>query len=244
MEPVASSTRPEITTFALGDWQTNCHVVRVPGARPPHDPRACWIVDCGQRPKPLIDHVRRAGLKPVAIILTHAHVDHIAGIDEALAAFGPLPILAHEAERDFNAEPMLNLSAFAAMDTRVSPPTAFLSDGDRLELAGSRWTVRHVPGHSPGGIALIHGLEGLERAEAGDGGVAEPPVAIVGDTLFAGSIGRVDFPTSDPEALKRSIRDVLLSLPDSTRVLPGHGPATTIGAERRANPFVLDLDAW
>lgn len=225
---------PEITTFPLGDWQTNCHVVRVPGAKPPHDARTCWIVDCGQRPRPLIDHIRREGLRPAAIILTHAHVDHIAGIDEAIAAFGPLPILAHEAEREFNGEPMLNLSAFAAMDVRVSPPTGFLKDGDRLELSGSEWTVRHVPGHSPGGIALLHGI--------GRGG--GPPVAMVGDTLFAGSIGRVDFPTSDPEALKRSLRDVLLSLPDETRVLPGHGPATTIGAERRTNPFVLDPDAW
>lgn len=237
MRETPNRPRPEITTFALGDWQTNCHVVRVPGAAPPHDPRACWIVDCGQRPRALIGHIRDAGLKPTAIILTHGHVDHIAGVDEALAAFGPLPILAHEAERDFNAEPMLNLSAFAAMDVRVSPPTRLLKDGDRLELAGSRWTVRHVPGHSPGSVALVHG------AEAGETPVL-PPIAIVGDTLFAGSIGRVDFPTSDPEALKRSIRDVLLSLPDSTRVLPGHGPETTIGAERRTNPFVLDFGAW
>lgn len=241
MEP--AEARPEITTFALGDWQTNCHVVRVPGAALPHDPRECWIVDCGQRPKPLIEHIRRHGLRPLAIILTHAHVDHIAGIDEAMAAFGPLPILGHEAERDFNAEPMLNLSAFAAMDVRVSPPTAFLKDGDRLELAGSRWTVRHVPGHSPGGLALVHipvrGADAERPSEA-----SEPPLAIVGDTLFAGSIGRVDFPTSDAEALKRSLREVLLSLPDATRVLPGHGPETTIGAERRTNPFLLDPSGW
>jgi glyoxylase-like metal-dependent hydrolase (beta-lactamase superfamily II) len=226
--------RPEITTFALGDWQTNCHVVRVPGARPPHDPRECWIVDCGQRPRPLIEHVRAAGLRPVAIILTHAHVDHIAGVDEAIAAFGPLPVLAHEAERDFHGEPLLNLSAFAGREVRSSPPTAFLKDGDRLELAGSRWLVRHVPGHSPGSIALVHV----------DGGPADPPVALVGDTLFAGSIGRVDFPTSDPADLKRSLRDVLLELPDATRVLPGHGPETSVGAERRTNPFLLDPDAW
>jgi hydroxyacylglutathione hydrolase len=226
--------RPEIVTFALGDWQTNCHVVRVPAARPPDDPRACWIVDCGQRPKPLVDYIRREGLRPVAIILTHAHVDHIAGVDEALAAFGPIPVLAHAAERDFNGEPMLNLSAFAGREVRVSPPTAFLGDGDRIELSGTRWLVRHVPGHSPGSIALIHGSEGPRGS----------PVALVGDTLFAGSIGRVDFPTSDPEALKRSLREVLLELPDATRILPGHGPETTVGAERRANPFLLDPDAW
>jgi glyoxylase-like metal-dependent hydrolase (beta-lactamase superfamily II) len=238
--PHTRPARPEIATFPLGDWQTNCHVVTVPDARVPSDPKACWIVDCGQRPRPLIEHVRAAGLRPVAVILTHAHVDHIAGLDEVLSAFGSLPVLAHEAERDFNGEPMLNLSAFSGREVRVTPPTRFLRDGERLELAGTEWTVRHVPGHSPGGIALIHGLEG--PTDAGTG--AEPPVAIVGDTLFAGSIGRVDFPTSDPEALKRSLREVLLRLPDATRVLPGHGPATTIGAERRTNPFVLDLDGW
>jgi len=233
MAPSHPSPRPEIRTFALGDWQTNCHVVRVPGAVEPHDPRACWIVDCGQRPGPLLEHVRREGLRPVAILLTHCHVDHILGIDDALAAFGPLPILCHAAERDFNGEPMLNLSAFAGREVRVSPPTGTLADGDALELAGTRWTVRHVPGHSPGGVAFVH-----EPTDGSD------PVALVGDTLFAGSIGRVDFPTSDPEALKRSLREILLRLPDGTRILPGHGPETTVGAERRTNPFLQDFSAW
>ncbi|MFO0828853.1 MAG: MBL fold metallo-hydrolase [Phycisphaerales bacterium] len=219
--------RPSIVTFALGSWQTNCHVVHVPDGPAPKD---CWIVDCGERPQPLFAHIEREGLRPVGIALTHCHVDHIMGIDQAIARFGTLPIVCHELEREFNAEPMLNLSAFAGgAPVSVSPPTAFVGHGDAIEFCGSRWRVLHVPGHSPGSVAYVHDASRQ---------------ALVGDTLFAGGIGRFDFPTSDVDALRRSVFQVLLALPDDMEIRPGHGPKSTIGRERRTNPFVLQPNAW
>lgn len=220
---------PSITSFALGEFQTNCHVVSVAGSD------ACWIVDVGYQPERLFRHVEEARLRPTAIVLTHCHCDHVAGLDAALRRFGgagPLPVIAHEAERGFCSQPELNLSAFLGEPVSVSEPTRWLRGGETLELAGTRWRVLHTPGHSPGGITLLH--------EPTDGGA---PTALVGDTLFAGSIGRIDFPTSDGEAMARTLGEVLLALPDATGIFPGHGPATTIGRERRTNPFLRDLGA-
>lgn len=209
---------PDVTTFVLGEYQTNCFVVGVPGAK------ACWIVDCGFDPGEMLDHVAAAGLRPQAILLTHTHPDHIAGLDLALGRFGPLPVYVHEAERGFCADPMLNLSAFMGAPIAVSEPDRHLAGGERLDLAGTSWRVVHAPGHSPGGVLYVH--DGSRQA-------------IVGDTLFAGSIGRMDFPTSDPDVFRRTIREVLMTLPDDMTIHPGHGPATTIGRERRTNPFVV-----
>jgi glyoxylase-like metal-dependent hydrolase (beta-lactamase superfamily II) len=208
---------PEITPFVLGEYQTNCYVVRVPG----ND--ACWIVDCGMEPDAMLEHIRREGLRPEAILLTHTHLDHIAGIDRALGRLGRLPLSVHEAEAGFCSDPMLNLSALIGTPVTATEPDRHLRDGDHLTLAGSRWRVMHTPGHSPGGACFIH--DGSRQA-------------IVGDTLFAGSIGRVDFPTSDAGAMRRSLAR-LMELPDDTTIYPGHGPATTIGEERRTNPFIV-----
>lgn len=207
-----------IETFCLGEWMTNCYVVSVADR--------CWVVDAGFEPRPMIEYIRRQALTPSQVVLTHAHVDHIAGLGEVLEAFPDLPILVHEAETAFLTDPSLNLSV--ALDRPVCSPSATgqLEHGQILELGGVRIEVRHTPGHSPGGVTLY-------QQEAG--------IAIVGDALFAGSIGRHDFPTSNQETLLRSIRDQLLILPDHTRVLPGHGPETTIGREKRMNPFLLDF---
>lgn len=217
--PQIDTTDPIVKSCTLGPWETNCYVVSLPG-RP-----ECWIVDAGFDPDPLIGWVRRAGLRPVRIILTHAHLDHIAGVREVLAQFGPIPLAIHEAEADFLLDPDLNLSTFVEMNVTTPPADELLKDGQMLALGESQWRVLHTPGHSPGGITLHH---------------APSKQAIVGDTLFAGSIGRYDFPTSDGQALMRSIRERLLTLPDETRIYPGHGPESTIGRERRTNPFLLD----
>ena len=119
---------------------------------------------------------------------------------------------------------MLNLAAMMGVDLRVTEPDHQLADGDTLTLNDTLWRVVHAPGHSPGGVLFIHD---------------ESNQAIVGDTLFAGGIGRFDFPTSNVDDLRRTIQDVLMALPDDMVIHPGHGPSTTIGAERRTNPFVV-----
>jgi glyoxylase-like metal-dependent hydrolase (beta-lactamase superfamily II) len=204
----------------LGPFETNCYVVTA------GDGPDCWIVDASFDPEPLIEHVRNRRLSPRALILTHAHVDHIAGVAEVVAAFPRLPVLIHPAEREWLSNPVLNLSAMMGFEVTAPGPDRTIDDGESLDLSGTRWTVLHTPGHSPGGITLYHGPSAT---------------ALVGDTLFAGSIGRFDFPGSDEATLVRTIRERLYALPDRTRVYPGHGPPTTIGVEKRSNPFVRAL---
>lgn len=205
-----------IDCFCLGPWMTNCYVAYTDTGR-------CWIVDAGFEPQSMIESIRSRGLEPEKIVLTHAHVDHIAGLHELRHHWPDLPILIHEAERDFLTKPAKNLSLVLDQSVVAPRATGAIQHGQVLELDGVGFEVRHTPGHSPGGVALV-------QPQAG--------VAIVGDTLFAGSIGRHDFPTSDYEALVQSIRTQLYTLPDTTRVLPGHGQETTIGAEKASNPFV------
>jgi glyoxylase-like metal-dependent hydrolase (beta-lactamase superfamily II) len=214
---------PEIIPYVLGGYQTNCHVVLPrPGAT------ACWIVDCGFEPQQMLQDIARRGLRPVALLLTHCHSDHIAGIDLALRCFGPLPMYVHQEEAGFCSDPLLNLSALGGPPVSVTEPDHLLRDGDVLELEGTPWRVLHAPGHSPGGVIYHH---------------AESEQALVGDTIFAGSIGRHDLPTSDPAQLRRSLLEVVLALPDATRLFPGHGPRTTVGRERRTNPFLREWAA-
>jgi len=217
MSPAASS-KPTISTCTLGPWETNCYVVSLP------DAPECWIVDVGFDPDPMIRLVRERGLHPVRIILTHAHLDHIAGVRPLLEELGPVPLAIHQAEASFLLDPDLNLSSYVEMNVTAPPADELLHDGQTLSLGPTEWSVLHTPGHSPGGITLSH---------------APSRQALVGDTLFADSIGRSDFPTSDGEQLLRSIREKLLTLPDETRIYPGHGPQTTIGRERKHNPFLF-----
>jgi glyoxylase-like metal-dependent hydrolase (beta-lactamase superfamily II) len=220
----AGMTRVEIECTPLGPFETNCYVLR-----DADDPaRHCWIVDPGAGPGPVIDAVRRAGLVPQAVLLTHAHADHVAGVEEVRAAFPGVPVLLHRAEHAFLGDPQLNLSAFVGLPVSVGAADGALEPGAVLALGGTRWRVLHTPGHSPGSVTLVCDAAGE---------------AIVGDTLFAGSIGRVDFPTSDPAAMHRSLHEVLMALPDAVRVHPGHGPSTTVGRERASNPWLQD-DGW
>ncbi len=210
--------KPTVSAVTLGPWETNCYIVSLP------DRPECWIVDVGFDPDPLAQLVRGRGLKPVRIILTHAHLDHIAGVRELLEELGPVPLAIHQAEASFLLDPDLNLSSLVQMSITAPPADELLHDGQTLHLGPTEWNLLHTPGHSPGGITLYH---------------APSRQAIVGDTLFAGSIGRSDLPTSDGERLFRSIREKLLTLPDETRIYPGHGPPTTIGRERTHNPFLI-----
>lgn len=204
-----------IQTFTLGQWQTNCFVLSVG--------KSCWIVDAGFDPEPMLDAIDDQELDVEQVVLTHAHLDHIAGLHAVRHRHPDVPILVHADEEDFLTDTRLNLSAAISEPVVAPQATGLLHHGEQLELNGVAFEVRHTPGHSPGGITLVQ---------------HDCKVAIVGDTLFAGSIGRYDFPTSDGPRLMQSINEQLMSLPDDIRVLPGHGPATTIGQERATNPFL------
>lgn len=204
-----------LRSHTLGPFATNCYIIA--------DGLACWIVDASFEPAPLLADFRELALTPQALILTHAHVDHIAGIPDIRRAYPKLPIWIHNAERDWLGDPMLNLSALMGMSVSVPGPDRLLEHGEKLALGSLTWEVRHTPGHSPGGIGLY---------------CPQEHTLIAGDTLFAGSIGRTDFPGSDFATLERSIREQLYTLGDDTKVYPGHGPATTVGREKRSNPYV------
>lgn len=209
---------PTIARFELGPFLTNCYIVSVG--------EACWIVDASFEPEAMIEYVLEKGLKPQALVLTHAHADHIAGVEQVMEALGDMPLLIHANEEDWLSDPVANLSASHGMPIKTRPATGTLEDGQELDWGGTTWRVIHVPGHSPGGVGLYH--------EAASGA----PVLLAGDALFEGSIGRTDFPTSNHEMLISAIKEKLYTLPGETRVLAGHGTETTIGRERETNPFV------
>ncbi len=187
-----------------------------------------WIIDPGLPPQAsrIVEHIRKKKIDPVAIVLTHAHADHIAGIDEVRKAVGEIPVYLARQEWAALTDPMENLSGMMGpgFSTEVRDPLD-LPAGTSLELDGTSWQVRDTSGHSPGGRTLY---------------CVDLGIAIVGDALFSGSVGRVDFPHSNGNQLMQNIHAQLMTLPDDTRVLSGHGPETTIGRERATNPFILN----
>jgi hydroxyacylglutathione hydrolase len=218
-----------IAGFPAGAFQTNCFVVAAEAGAP------CVVVDPGQDAvEPLTALLAEHRLNPVAVLLTHGHFDHTFSVAPVCDGHD-IPAWIHPGDRHLLADPLKGLSADATaffggrLEVREPREVRPLDDGAVLELAGLRLTVDHTPGHTPGSVIFSGATE--EGTE----------LILAGDTLFAGSIGRTDLPGGDYPTILRSLAQVCLTLPDETLVLSGHGPQTTIGAERRSNPFLSGL---
>ncbi|MFR9727232.1 MBL fold metallo-hydrolase [Streptomyces sp. MS19] len=221
-----------IAGFPAGAWGTNCYLVA------PAAGEECVIIDPGHRAAPGVEEaVARHRLKPVAVILTHGHVDHVASVVPVCGAHG-VPAWLHPEDRYMLSDPEKAIGARIGQplmgELTVGEPDDLreLTDGARLDLAGLSFSVAHAPGHTKGSVTFRL----PERPDI-------PPVLFSGDLLFAGSIGRTDFPGGDPDEILRSLARVCLPLDDSTVVLSGHGPQTTIGRERATNPYLRDTAA-
>ncbi len=210
----------QIQTFSDPIYGQNSRVIFLSGGP------QCWIVDPGLPPTPkkILGFLSEQHLKPKAIMITHAHGDHIAGIPVIQAKFETVNVYLAMEEWDFLNDPVKNMSQFAGLGLQLEVfNLCNLRPDDKHRLEDSEWIVLDTSGHSPGGRSLY---------------CAEQGIVLVGDALFSGSIGRTDFSHSDHERLIRNIRQNLLTLPDDTRVLSGHGPDTTIGHEKATNPYL------
>jgi glyoxylase-like metal-dependent hydrolase (beta-lactamase superfamily II) len=192
--------------------------------------REAILIDPGDEVDQLLGAVQEFAVEPQAILLTHAHVDHITGVGVAREAFD-VPVHLHRDDL-FLYERAADQGAMFGFKVRQPPPVDTFYDGSPVFFGDYEVRVHHTPGHCPGGVCLQIGRKG----DSGDH-------LFVGDTLFAGAIGRTDLPGGDYGVLMRSITEVLFPLGDEAIVHPGHGPDTTIGRERTSNPFVLEYFA-
>jgi glyoxylase-like metal-dependent hydrolase (beta-lactamase superfamily II) len=203
-----------IEGLTVGPLQENCWLVGVA-------PR-CAVVDPGAESARIIAAIERLGLEPERIVLTHGHIDHIAHCAQVAERYG-IGVVVHRADLPYLEGPQWP-ELEQMLDARPCPaPEGFLEEGVDLEVAGLTLQVLHTPGHTPGGVCL------LDEASR---------TILVGDTLFAGSVGRSDLPGGDWATLERSIRDKLFTLDGDWRLLPGHGPESSLAVERVDNPFV------
>jgi len=207
----------KIEHLTLGAYETNCYVLRDGEAA-----RDCLVIDPGLDAGRLIDLLKERDLNPVAVALTHGHIDHIGGVAVMRHTFPDVKVCIHELDAGMLCEPHANLSVMSGMAFSTEPQDTSLQNGDIIEQAGIKLLVLHTPGHTPGGICLYSHAESI---------------AFVGDTLFAGSVGRTDFPGGSMYQLINSVKEKLFTLPGETEVYPGHGPPTTIAREKEHNPF-------
>ena len=237
-----------VAGFPAGSFAANCYVVATaPGEQ-------CVIIDPGQDAQPGIEEIlAEHRLQPAAVLLTHGHLDHVWSVAPVCGATG-IPAYIHPADRAMLSNPGRGLSLgigqelFGGLEFTEPDDVKELSDGMTLSLVGLEIVVSHAPGHTEGSVAFRLPLDDPQDAAItaqGESKIGRPRdpggVLFSGDLLFAGSIGRTDLPGGDYQTILGSLARVCLTLPDETIVLSGHGPQTTIGAERRTNPFLAGL---
>lgn len=225
-----------IAAFPAGPWATNCYVV-APGLG-----EECVVIDPGKDATSAVaDVVREHRLRPAAVLVSHGHIDHIFCVAPVAGAYESAAYI-HPADRSLLTDPMAGISPETAAMllggryTFAEPDEITeIGDGDKLEIAGLRFTVDHTPGHTPGSVTFSSEYDDAADADAAG-------LLFSGDVLFAGSIGRTDLPGGDHPTMLRSLASKILPLDDSIVVLPGHGEQTTIGRERASNPYLRGLD--
>jgi len=205
----------KIQAFTVGDLGVNCYVVS------DEDTKEALVIDPGADADEILTYIKKEALQVKYIINTHGHADHIGANQELLAATGAI-LAIHEKDLPMLTDAKKNLSLFCGAPV-ISPEAGLLlKDGDKLEIGQVSLEIIYTPGHSPGGICLYTGT-----------------VLFSGDSLFAESIGRCDFPGGNMQQLVENIKKKLLGLPDETIVYPGHGPSSKIGRERLYNPYLV-----
>lgn len=204
----------KVRRLTVGVFQSNCYLVG------PSAEGLVLLVDPGSDGETISAALHKAGGELAAILLTHAHLDHIGAVAALRASFD-VPVYLHPADLPLYERAQEQAAAFGLTVDAPPPPDRELGHGDRLSFGDLTLEVRHAPGHSPGGVILVGEQE-----------------AFVGDCVFAGSIGRTDLPGGDGRTLLQSIRAQILTLPSETVLHPGHGPQTTVGSEAASNPFL------
>jgi hydroxyacylglutathione hydrolase len=208
----------EVRTVPVGPFQANCFLARAG--------EDVVIIDPGAEPDRIASLLDAWGVPPRAIVLTHAHVDHVGGVADLVRRYG-IPVYLHPDDLPLYERASEHGAMFGVPVEAPPPPDHWLAHGEGLTFGDIEFGVRHAPGHSPGGVVLVGESE-----------------AFVGDCVFSGSIGRTDLPGGDTRTLLHSIREQILTLPPATTLYSGHGPATTVQVEAASNPFVNENAGW
>lgn len=211
------TSRLQIATVVSLPFEENTYIVRR------EDRDDCVVIDPGLEPGKIFRYLDDAGLEPAALLITHGHADHIGGNAAMKEHWPDCPLVIGALDEPKLSDAWLNLSANFGVELISPPADRLVREGDTCEAAGMTFDVREIPGHSIGHVVYL---------------CRGKPIVFGGDVLFAGGIGRTDFPDGSFEALAEGIRTKLYTLSDETQVYPGHGPLTTIGREKRTNPFV------